>query len=71
MKFQLTATEGTVNITQTFDEDHLDKVVEHFDSFVRGCGFFPKGEIKVVSDLPSLKEVEKAYDFASDFFKND
>ena len=68
MKFQLTATEGTVNITQTFEEDSLDAVVEHFDSFVRGCGFFPKGEIKVVPDQPDFLEVEKAYDFAHEFF---
>jgi len=70
MKFQLTATEGTINVTQTFEEDHLDRVVEHFDSFVRGCGFVPKGEIKVVTDLPNFKEIENAYDFADDFFKN-
>ena len=68
MKFQLTATEGTVNITQTFEEDSLDAVVEHFDSFVRGCGFFPKGEIKVVPDQPDFREVEKAYDSAHEFF---
>lgn len=70
MKFQLIATEGTVNIAQTFEEDHLDKVVEHFDSFVRGCGFFPKGEIKVVPDLPDFEEVEKAYVFADQFFND-
>ena len=68
MKFQLTATEGTVNITQTFDEEHIDKVVEHFDSFVRGCGFFPKGEIKVVPDQPDFADIERAYTFADKFF---
>lgn len=70
MKFQLIATDETVNIAQTFEEDHLDKVVEHFDSFVRGCGFFPKGEIKVVPDLPDFEEVEKAYVFADQFFND-
>ena len=68
MKFQLTATEGTVNITQTFEEDSLDSVVEHFDSFVRGCGFFPKGEIKVVPDQPDFADIERAYTFADSFF---
>ncbi len=64
------ATEEEITITQTFEEDHIDKVVEHFDSFVRGCGFFPKGEIKVVPDQPAIAAIEEAYDFANQFFKD-
>lgn len=61
MKFQFSAIEDGVTYTQNFDTEYLDKVIEHFDSFVRGCGFCPKGEI-------TTAEVTRQEDFAQSFF---
>jgi len=63
MKFQFNAVEDGVTYTQNFDTEHLDKVIEHFDSFVRGCGFCPKGEIKTTNT-----EITEEEDFAHLFF---
>ena len=45
--FICTDEEGT-SLTKTFQTEYLPELIDHFDSFVRGCGFFPQGEIQDV-----------------------
>ena len=51
MNFTLICTdeEGT-SLTKTFQTEYLPELIDHFDSFVRGCGFFPHGSIE---DVPN------------------
>lgn len=57
--FTCTDSEGT-SVTKSFTTEYLPALIEHFDSFVRGCGFYPHGEIQDVdngyTELSSLPE---------------
>jgi hypothetical protein len=71
MEFVFKATDddgGTV--TKTFSTEYLVSVIDSFDSFVRGCGFVPKGTIEDVEEKksPNISESENPSDFADLFF---
>lgn len=56
--FTCTDVDGSA-ITKTFSTDYLPTLIDHFDSFVRGCGFFPHGEIQdVVNEEVSVPTSE-------------
>jgi hypothetical protein len=46
--FTMTDPEDGSSTVRTFSTEYLPTVIENFDSFVRGCGFFPQGEIQDV-----------------------
>lgn len=43
-KFKLTAASERETITFVFEHEYLDDVLENFDRFLRGVGFFPDGD---------------------------
>lgn len=49
--------EDTSTVTKTFNAVFIDEVVDHFDSFLRGCGYFPNGELSIV-DRSACDETE-------------
>ena len=63
MKFTFTATEedGT-NITQTFETDYIDTVVEHMENFLRGCGFYPRGSLVIDETSDNVMEFPKEFE---------
>ena len=73
MNFVFTATDndGTVT-TKTFTTEYLPSVIEGFDAFVRGCGFFPKGTIDDVEEEKEIPycETKNPEDFADFFFSD-
>jgi hypothetical protein len=70
MQFTFTCTDvdGSA-ITKTFNTDYLPSLIDHFDSFVRGCGFFPHGEIRDVFDYDDvvIEEKEEEKEEAEEF----
>ena len=73
MEFVFTATDDNGSITtKIFETEYLTSVIDNFDSFVRGCGFVPHGEI---TDVEEKKEIpycvtEDPKDFADFFFSD-
>ena len=63
MKFIFTATEkdGT-NITQIFETDCIDTVVEHMENFLRGCGFYPRGPLVIDETSDNILEFPKEFE---------
>ena len=46
-------------IVHEFEDGGLDNIIEHFECFLRGCGFRFSGSLEIVEsneDLPSLDE---------------
>ena len=63
MKFTLTCQHSVYNgftgqkisdngdkLTSEFSAESLDKVLENFESFLKGCGFNPSGHLEFVED---------------------
>lgn len=48
--YTFTQIDGDTTNTVTFKAETIHELIDHFDLFVRGCGFFPKGEIQDVPD---------------------
>ena len=37
-------------VTYEFYADHIDNVLENVDTFIRGCGFYPIGNLEYFDD---------------------
>lgn len=38
------------NVEMEFSEETLDRVIEEFEAFLRGCGYYFDGELAIVSN---------------------
>jgi|VirMetMinimDraft_7_1064189.scaffolds.fasta_scaffold304825_2 hypothetical protein len=52
-KFMLTSICEDIVTTKEFDSDYLYDVVERFEEFLRGCGYFFDGRLDIVNECES------------------
>ena len=58
-KFTFTQTYDDTVTTKEFETDYLYEVIERFEEFLRGCGFYFNGTIDVVEDETEENMVDK------------
>ena len=49
-KFILTSIQDEALTTKEFESDYLYDVVERFEEFLRGCGYYFEGRLDIVND---------------------
>jgi hypothetical protein len=49
-KFILTSIQEEVLTTKEFESDYLYDVLERFEEFLRGCGYYFEGQLDIVND---------------------
>ena len=52
-KFMLTSICEDIVTTKEFDSEYLYDVVERFEEFLRGCGYYFEGRLDIVNDCES------------------
>ena len=63
MKFTFTATDNDgTHITQLFETEHIDTIVEHMEHFLRGCGYYPRGPLIIDEFSDNLLEFPKEFE---------
>jgi len=59
-KYILTEENGGVVTKKEFDSDYLYDVIDRFEEFLRGCGFFFDGRLEIVDEKAVEHEVDKS-----------
>jgi hypothetical protein len=57
-KFMITSICEDVVTTKEFDSDYLYDVVERFEEFLRGCGYFFDGRLDIVNECEDVTDEE-------------
>jgi len=63
-KFMLTSICEDIVTTKEFDSEYLYDVVERFEEFLRGCGYYFEGRLDIVNECEA--EETNAYDTFSE-----
>jgi hypothetical protein len=69
-KFTFTQVYGDQITTKEFETDYLFDVVERFEEFLRGCGFYFHGRLDIVIDNQKSNEPEIGESFTVSFSDN-
>lgn len=50
--------------TTEFDADSLHQILEEFEQFLRGCGFYFEGQLDIINENIPIEQVEDNFDFS-------
>jgi len=60
-KYILSEENDGVVTKKEFDSDYLYDVIDRFEEFLRGCGFFFDGRLEIVNDKPDQHEIDETF----------
>lgn len=73
-KFILTSFQDENVTTKEFESEYLFDVVERFEEFLRGCGYFFEGTLEIVNDEAtkeiSIVQDNDSFDYTTSFMKD-